>query len=249
VNNQWDKTTWLGHEKFREALALAIDRKEIVDYIFGGQAQESGSGVTCYGSYALGYQPVPLIPYDPDRAAKLVQEVIRESFPGQKPELNLYSTIALTVPEYQRVAEAAAAYWSKIGVTTKVIPTEYQTYRTAASRKPEPDLRNSMMVFALGNRLLWDGCMNIYWRSTGMLGFSRDPQFDALLDAFGSEINPAMVSKRQYEAALYVRQHYMAIGLLETALISVANPEKVTKWPNVSNKVAYTVWLEDQYTR
>lgn len=58
VNNTWDKNSYLSNKKFREALSISINRKEIRDYIFGGNAQIVGSGQV-YGSYALDYKPLP----------------------------------------------------------------------------------------------------------------------------------------------------------------------------------------------
>lgn len=247
MNNTWDTTTYLGHEKFREALALAINREEIKDFIFEGKGVISGSG-TAYGSWALGYKPVPLIPYDPKQAKQLVQEVVRESFPGKQPHIDIYVWKAGGIPETDRIGEALAGYWDKIGISTKIVATEYSSYRKEMSKK-EPNLRNCVGVMRLPNRLLWDGGFKILYHSKGMLPMARDPKLDALIDALVEEKNPDMVGPRQYDVAMYLRKHYIQIPILECGVILAAHPKKVPVWPNLSVPLAQDFFLDDLYTR
>jgi len=243
VNNQWDKTTYLSNEKFREALALSINGEEIRDYIFGGRGVLSGSG-TAYGSWAVGYKPVPLVPYDPDKARRLV----KEAFPGVAPELNIYVWKAGGVPETFTLAEAIAGYFKKIGVNSKIIPTEYSSYRKELSKK-EPNLRNSVGVMRLPNRSLWDGAYSLLFHSKGRLSMAHDPKLDAIIDDLVSEHDPDKVGKKQYDVALYMREHYVQIPILEVANLLAANPAKVPTWPNVSLPFAQDFYLDDIYTR
>lgn len=243
VNNQWDTTTYLSNEKFREALALAINREEIKKFIFGGTGVISGSGV-CYGSWALGYKPVPLYPYDPVRAKQLVEE----AFPGKKPLINIHSYEMGGVPELATLGEAIAGYWQKIGVESKIIPTEYSTYRNEMSKK-EPNLRNSVGVMTVPNRLLWDAAFKQLYGVGGLLDLTRDPESNALIDALIQEYNPDMLAKRQFDVAMYLRNHHRQIPLLESGNVLAANPEKVPKWANISIPCVQDFFLEELYTR
>jgi ABC-type transport system substrate-binding protein len=131
IFNQWDTTTYLSNEKFREALALAVNRGEIRDFIFDGKGEIIGSG-PAYGTWATGYKPVPLVPYNPERAKQLV----KEAFPNEEPFINIYVWQTGGVPETFTIGEALAGYFEKIGVKSKIIPTEYSTVRKEMSRRP-----------------------------------------------------------------------------------------------------------------
>jgi ABC-type transport system substrate-binding protein len=242
INNTWDPETCLSNEKFREALSISINREEIRDYIFDGRAEIIGTG-TIYGSYALGYEPVPLEPYDPERARQLVQE----AFPGDTPKLNVY--VFPLMPEMKRVAEALAGYWKKIGVESKIIPIEYSTYRKQLAEKDSPTLANSVGVMRLGNRLLWDGAANILQHSEGLLSMSHDPHLDKLIEALRTEADPNLIGKRQRDMALYLQEKHYQIGIVEVGDLYAANPDKVPEWPHISAPLAYELYLDDLYIR
>ena len=243
VNNQWDTTTYLSNEKFREALNLAINREEIRDFIFEGSGDVTGSG-PMYGSWAWGYKPVPLYTYDPDKAKQLVQE----AFPGETPSVNLYTSPSGGIPEMPTVAEAVAGYWEKIGIETKIIPVEYSAYR-AELGKEDPDLDNCFTTVGMPDRLMWDGAFKFLFLSGSMFTTAHDPNLDALIDALASEYNPDMVGQRQYDIGMYLREHHLQVPILEVGIVLAANPENVPQWPHVSAPLSQDFWLDDVYTR
>jgi len=247
INNTWDKSTLMSNEKFREALDLSIDREELKEYVFNRAGVITGSG-TCYGSYALGYKPVPLVPYDPARAKKLVQEVMRESFPGEKPFVNIYEFVQTGVPETAVLAQALASYFKKIGVDSKIIPQDYSVYRKEMSKK-EPNLKNSIGVKVLPNRLLWDGAFRILYHSKGHISMARDPKLDALIDAAASEKDPGIKGQKTYEVALYMREHHYQLPIIEAGNIVACDPKKVPAWPHIGLPYSYDYYFDDIYTR
>ncbi len=247
LNNQDNPSTYLGHKEFREALSIAINRQEIKDYIFEGQFTVAASA-SCYGSYALDYKDPPPIPYDPKRAKELVDQTVAKFFPGKTPSIDLYYMTDEQVPEAKRTSEAIAGYWEKIGVKTRVIPTDYTTYRAAYVKKG-PQTNNAVGLHRLGNRLLWGGCLDFIFYSKGAMAVANDPKMDALIDALNAETDPAKVGQRMYDAALYIHDQHLAIPLGELSMIYAADPRKVPEWPGLNNKLAYKVWVEGLYTR
>lgn len=244
VNNTWDKDTYLSNAKFREALSISINREEIRDYIFGGKATISGSGLP-YGSYALDYKPLPLHPFDPERAKKLV----KEAFPGKAPELKMYVFPRPGVPEVERAGEAITGYWEKIGVKTKIIPTDYPTYRKLLAKKNSPKLANCVAAMVFGNRLLWDAAFNIVHHSGGLLSCVQDPTVDHMIDDLIAEKDLKNIGPRSYNLALHLNKQFYQIPLMEVGAILASDPKKVPAWPHISTPLAYDFFLDDLYVR
>jgi peptide/nickel transport system substrate-binding protein len=244
VNNTWDKNTYLSNPKFREALSISINREEIRDFILGGKAQISGSGLV-YGSYALDYKPLPLHPYDPERAKKLV----KEAFPGETPELKMYTYPRPGVPELARIGEAVTGYWEKIGVKSKIIPTEYPTYRKMLAKKNSPKLANSVASMMFGNRLLWDAAFNIVYHSNGLLSCVQDPEIDKMIEDLIAEKDPTKIGPRFYNLAMHLNKNFYQIPLVEVGAVYAADPKKVPSWTHLSAPLSYDLYLDDLYTR
>lgn len=244
VNNTWDKNTYLSNAKFREALSISINREEIKDYILDGKAVISGSGLV-YGSYALDYKPLPLHPFDPERAKKLV----KEAFPGKTPELKMYVYPRPGVAELQRIGEAVTGYWEKIGVKTKIIPTEYPTYRKMLAKENSPELANSVAAMMFGNRLLWDAAFNIVYHSNGLLSCVHDPEVDKMIEDLIAEKDPSKIGPRSYALALHLNKKWYQIPLLEVGGVYAADPKKVKSWPHLSAPLSYDLYLDDLYVR
>ena len=244
LNNTWDATTYLANPKFREALSLAINREEIKNFIFGGRAVITGSGMV-YGSYALGYKPLPLPIYDPERAKRLV----REAFPEKTIQLTMYLFTLTGAPEMPRLGEAVAGYWEKIGVKTKIVPTEYPTYRKLLAKENSPDLKNCVAIMRFGNRVLWEAAFEIAYSSKGMLTQVHDATVDKMINGLLSEIDPNKIGPDSYNLAVYLNKHFWQIPLGECGAIYMANPKKVPAWPNLSAPLAFDLYLEDLYAR
>lgn len=244
VNNTWDTNTYLSNAKFREALSISINREEIRDYILGGKAQITGSGLV-YGSYALDYRPLPLHPYDPERAKQLV----KEAFPGKVPELTMYVFPRPGVPELPRIGEAITGYWEKMGVKSKIIPTDYPTYRKLLAKKDSPELANSVAAMMFGNRLLWDAAFNIVYHSDGLLSCVKEPKVDRMIEALIAEKDPNKIGPRSYELAVYLNKQFYQIPLLEVGGIYAADSQKVPAWSHLSVPLGYDLYMDDLYVR
>jgi len=251
INNMWDKSTYMAYKKFREALDISIDREEIKKYIFNETGVIMGSGPS-YGSYSLDYKPLPLVPYDPERAKKLVQEVVREHFPGKKPFVNIYQFPQVGAPELPVLAQALASYFKRIGVDSKIIPQDYSVYRKEMSKVKkgeEPNLKNSIGVKAFTNRLLWDGAYNILYHTGGFLIMVRDPKMDALIESLAAEFDPNKIGQKSYDVAMYLQEQHYTIPLLEIGAIVGCDPKKVPEWKYIALPYAHDYAFDELYTR
>jgi len=244
LNNTWDPNTYLHNPKFREALSISINREEIRDFILGGKAVISGSGLV-YGSYALDYKPLPLHPYDPERAKKLV----KEAFPGKTPELTMYVYPRPGVAELPRIGEAVTGYWEKIGVKCKIVPTEYPTYRKMLGQKDSPKLANAVSTMMFGNRLLWDAAFHIVYHSNGLLSCVKDPEIDKMIEDLIGEKDPSRIGPRSYDLAVHLNKKFYQVPLLEVGGVYAADPKKIPSWPHLSTPLSYDLYLDDLYVR
>jgi peptide/nickel transport system substrate-binding protein len=114
--------------RVRQALSLAINRQAIVDRVMDGTATVASNLLpdgTPGTSSALG-----VTPFDPDRARRLLAEA---GYPN-----GFQATIHATNDRYpndEKVAQAIAQMWTRIGVRTEVITMPNATYFAAASRQ------------------------------------------------------------------------------------------------------------------
>jgi len=135
-----EKRKVFGDLRFREAMSLAINRKEMNETAYFGQGREQ---------QYIGFSPAPgfvdkkwlqfAAEYDPAKAKSLLDAIgmkdtdgdgFRELPNGEKLVLNLqFATQGLPT----KVAELTAQYWSNVGVQTKVKEVTPDEYRSAQS--------------------------------------------------------------------------------------------------------------------
>lgn len=105
----------LNDPKVREALRIGVDHEAIITAL--------GSGSTLYGPIPPtdpGYEDLAsLVPFDPDRAKKLLKEAGQEDL-----------TLTLTIPNFYgtTVSTVLVSMYNDIGVTLKVNAVEFNTW-------------------------------------------------------------------------------------------------------------------------
>lgn len=112
----------LDNKLLRQALNYAVDKEGIVKAIFNDQAEVAHCQVTSKSYF--GFNPdLKSYPYDPDKAAELLEEA------GGAPE----EPIELEVPtgtylNGEEVVQAVASQLEEIGVKTKITEMQFSTY-------------------------------------------------------------------------------------------------------------------------
>jgi len=117
----------LANAKVREAMALAIDRDEIIAHRFRGLAEKANS-ILSPRNWA--YDPdLAQIPFDPARATKLLDEAGYPDPDGDGPgvRFELVSKTS-TVKERIEVAQMIAHQLAKVGIGVRVAPYEWGTF-------------------------------------------------------------------------------------------------------------------------
>ncbi len=141
------KEPWKSNAKLRKAIAMAVNRKAIVDNIYQGQGQLAKN---CIPPTMWGHNDaVPMIEFNVEKAKALLAEA---GFPEGKGlgEITLWSMPVARPynPEGMKVGVAMAADLAKIGIQARVVTFEWGTYLKRQREQP-PD----MDLFQLG----WTG--------------------------------------------------------------------------------------------
>ncbi len=175
-----EKRKVFGDLRFREAMSLAINRKEMNDVAFFGQGTPM---------QYIGFSPAPSFvdpkwlkfyaQYDPAKANALLDEIgmkdvdgdgFRELPNGEKLVLNLqFATQGLPT----KVAELTAQYWTAVGVKTnvkEVTPDEYRTSQSANKLDIGSWLKGQPLAIIQGiSELFKPPFENYFAHRTGML--------------------------------------------------------------------------------
>ncbi len=124
--------SFLQDASIRKALLMGIDRQEMINQIFGGQAIQA-NGVILPGTWAFN-ESTPEIAYDPTQAAELLKNagyvVTGDTNPVRKKE-DTELTFALSYPDdelHKKVAEFIAAEWKTLDINVRLDPVATDTF-------------------------------------------------------------------------------------------------------------------------
>jgi peptide/nickel transport system substrate-binding protein len=182
--------------RVREAVNMAMDRKTIIDTLWGGEATLPRGQYN--PPFMTGTNPdLEDWPYDPDRARQLVREAGRE---GATVRIRLQTDIW---PKATELAQATVQYLGDIGLQAQLEvvdnPTWIEGYRGHAAGADTP---YDMLLTFHGNTFL-DSSMRsaVYMKSRaggGGTWLVGDPELDTMVDAALAEADPALrVEKMQ----------------------------------------------------
>lgn len=236
LNNTWQKDTYLSDVRVREALNLAINREEIKNFIFQGRADIIG-GVPS-GTWAFGYKPLPLYPYDPDKAKRLLVEAYPQGI-----SLTIISWLPPGTPEVVKMNEAVASMWGNVGVKTKIVPQEYATYRASQGKGELPNTASGSIAPNSPIVTLFP----IYFSSGGALPLVKDAKMDDLIASWQKETDLAKFGEIQFQIAQSIRDQHYSIPIVAVSDVYAANPKKIAKW-NLG-KLPYDLNTEELYIR
>src|SRR5262245_14503868 len=171
---------WIKRE-VRQALSLALNRKEIAEKFYFGTAAPA-AGPHWFHPGTLGWNPAwKPDPYDLARAKKLLAEA---GYPnGFTIPLRLFTMPGTT--ELPALGEAVAGYWEKLGVKAELIRTEWVVHR--------PDLVKRAYKGATVYRGFPQVDPVTTWRLTyhskGDFGEREDAFVDSAIDTLAATIN------------------------------------------------------------
>lgn len=234
----WSDHTNPGNAKLiREALSLAIDRQEIVDFVLAGRGTTENACVHSWWPHFPGFQAgCEADPYDPDRATALLAEA------GYAAPADLEITIDFAQhpgrPWCGKVAEAVAQQWTNLGISVNTQFTEYGIVEGQTSTReanfafcyPPP-------VYNSGTQL-W----SFYSRTTDRLSYSGESaELDQLINDALSGEGGTDEEKETTAAALFDFAYENRLGLPIAFADLLYAKDACLEWDSLPGTVAFYV--------
>jgi peptide/nickel transport system substrate-binding protein len=225
-HQQWEQVP-VADKRVRQALNLAINRDELVKFIFAGQAKP----VAMYpvGSFAVAAgadASLTPYPYDPERARQLLKEAgYADGF-----ETTIYSYAREDVPEMSRLIEAIAGYAAKIGVKLQIFATEYPVART---RRMTGKMPGHISCLGTPNRSNPGDLLALLFalhHSSSKFTDHKVPELDALLERASSATTLDEVKQTIGDIHRWMYHDYGTMPIAEVSTPYVADAKKVSQW-------------------
>ncbi len=172
--------------KVRQALAFAINRDEIIKFVFYGKALPVGPLPVHANSadidipYWMDYA-AKAYRYDPEEAKRLLKEAgYADGF-----SIKLFAVMRPGQAYANKLAEIIQGYWGKIGVKAEVMPVEYAVFRTNRNTLKVPDWIGAAYTSQYSHGpFVAERAYNVFGSSGSTANLGRAfPELDKLLDA------------------------------------------------------------------
>jgi ABC-type transport system substrate-binding protein len=214
-------------KQVRQALNVAINRKELMNTVFAGRA--SLAYVSLYVPGSEGWNPKwearfnELYAYNPEKAKQLLKEA------GYAPGQLKFEIWAFTEPgesEGPAIADALAIYFRNVGVNAQVQMQDWPKIRTAYRKKQS---KNIMWPNIIGWRPSDNGIRNFYFSKGANHHFEDD-----FIEKTFSEVLQSTDSKKRHELMQKIGDHILEefgdIPLFWFRNEVFANPKVVDSW-------------------
>ena len=207
-HQMWEDVPW-ADERVRKAMNIAIDREEIVEFIFAGRGSPgivypmplSGE---VYGGWDRWGPKKDHYPYAPDEARALLEEAgYSDGF-----SITMHSYPRPDAPEGPRMVEAFAGYFGAIGIDVTIQPIDSAT---SIADRLAFNLSETMTFLDAPNRPFpgFAGLMYGLEHSEGQGRSAQDPDFDATIEAMQETLDPVEAERRFLAVHDYIYDHYI----------------------------------------
>lgn len=217
-----DTKDWDRSLKVRQALNLAVNRQEIVDKLFLGNAKMTA--MPYFSSTHPGFDPAwKPYPYDPEKAKRLLAEA---GYP------NGFEVTAVLLkhggrPEAPKLAEAIAIYWENIGLKVKRLPMDFDTLR------PKMYARKLKEFWVYGKPWEPSPLLTMARQSVSFFEYNsggEHPTLDDLAKRSQAEMDPQKRLQLERQMGQFLYENYFTVPLLETGKLWALG-KRVGDWP------------------
>jgi peptide/nickel transport system substrate-binding protein len=185
--------------------------------------------------YDVGYDPtIKPMTYDPEKAKKLLAEAgYAKGF-----EVDLQGALTPSTPGCDKILEAVAGYWSKMGIKVNLNIMESGTYYAKFREKKYHGFA------AMSAPAIYDSLVTAYYMtySKMMYSFYANEEMDKYLDEQKTELDPekrALIGRKVYN---HFFDNLVGIPIIHSRAIYALGP-KVKDWKLPAHE-PYAVGLE-----
>lgn len=223
--------------RIREAMAIAIDRAAINKTFFSGVGTYEGMpGVNVAPLKTLAPYPMP---YDPERAKRLIKEAGREHI-----AVKMLSFPIPGMPQVPHVMEAVAGYWQAIGLKTEITPMDRTAFRARWLKNETHDL-----VYPWNGTIVpvyeWRIEKFFYCKSSGAVYYC-DAHADSVYEKLATIADDDTRMKVLTDLQVYLRRQWAGIQIVNVPqVVFAALPSKVGSWkPRMVSDTTFWEYLE-----
>lgn len=150
----------------RKALSLAVNKKEILDGLYGGAGEVAAYPHSAPGA-SFGAPKLPLTPYDVAQAKQLLAQA---GYPNGLDIILSAPNIGCSAEQAAKFAQAIGGFWEQIGVRAQIRPIDYAVFRPkvrGADGKVSPEYVGTAATFCTSGSPLAQRDLNLVWYSKG----------------------------------------------------------------------------------
>lgn len=202
-----------GDVRVREALALGIDRNQMLKSLLDGYGTVSSRFIVGKGS--LGYDPSwkPL-QSDITKAKQLLAEA---GYPGGGFTVKFYSASIAGASWIPQAVQAIAGYWAKLGVKTQIVQTDYGSISSLYRQRPLPaSLIGAAMINVSQVTNTNITLLDAYYPSSSVVYLAPTPEMDALNAKAAQAVTTQELGKAITNMVNYANTQYIAFPLFRT---------------------------------
>jgi peptide/nickel transport system substrate-binding protein len=197
---------------------IAIDHDAIAKAIYHGLVTASPIHVPISG-----WKDLEPIPYDPEKAKKLLADA------GYSDGFKFTMTSNTMSPgmEMPKIVEAVASYWVKIGLKPKIEQGTYSGFRPKFASGKTAEMIWVMRT-RLGRELSKQMLMFNY--PNGSISWYQDKELKSLLDKLKTEFEPTKRNAIWREIAHYCRNNWVSVPIAYAPTVYGCS-KRVGDWP------------------
>lgn len=228
-HQQWEDVPW-ADLRVRQAMNFAINRDEMVEFIFAGRGSPgivypmplSGE---VYGGWDRWGPKLDPYPYDPERSRELLAEAgYADGF-----SIKMHSYPRPDAPEGPRLVEAMAGYFEAIGIDVEIQPIDSAT---SIAERAAFELTNTMTFLDAPNRPFpgFAGLMFTLEHSEGLFRSTEDPELDRLIEEMQATLDPAEAEEWFLEIYQFLYDHHIHLPVANLDVSYAGNDRVPSDW-------------------
>jgi ABC-type transport system substrate-binding protein len=237
------KDSPLNNIKVREALSLAINRQEIIDFVMEGYGSLPMPFASFRNTFDLDLERWEKfsregLRYDPVKAKQLLTEA---GYP-QGFRMTYYTSNFPGTPFMNKISTAVAGYWEKVGVKVDLKEQEFGVFSDLAlaegHRDPKAPFNGAVSIYRNAGRpdavpryfttFHPDGSHYIFGEK--QFTTPEGQEFAKLYKEIPTELDTVVRAKKFNRMVELVTSSWMAPSILEAVVLYGANPKRVGKW-------------------